>query len=277
MDWITLFGLVLALLGIGLTLIFVVWQPKHPVLRAAIGGAGLVLIASAAIVLVGFAPIHWQSPIVFRSPITKSPAVISSTAQSTSLPATPAATPSASSVAEGIKLSGLILHYGACSAGIDGSKLSEWQDKYQVALICGYNDPGKDKYRARAISISPLSIIRPEEIQLIAPHSRDMTNAIERAVDDVLRNSRQPSPGELVLVHVPTWNEIVLFPAGLDLSDIHRLADVREKGGMILSRDYPNCVDCSSQFMLGISRPPRPPEKSKTTSFLRRGAEFFAV
>ena len=71
MDLVTAIGLVLALVGVGLTLVFVVWQPKHPLLRGIIGLVGIAAIIGAIIVLVGFAPIQWRSPIVLRSPIAE--------------------------------------------------------------------------------------------------------------------------------------------------------------------------------------------------------------
>jgi hypothetical protein len=86
MDGITVLGLVLALLGIGLTLVFVVWQPSRPLARKAIGAIGMLLILAAIVILFGFAPIRWQSPIVLRSPVTQQSATASESA------ATPVAT-----------------------------------------------------------------------------------------------------------------------------------------------------------------------------------------
>jgi hypothetical protein len=69
MDFPTSLGLFLALLSVGLTLGFVVWQPKHPIIRTVIGLFAALSMLGALIVLFVFAPIRWQSPIMFRSPI----------------------------------------------------------------------------------------------------------------------------------------------------------------------------------------------------------------
>jgi uncharacterized membrane protein (Fun14 family) len=79
MDLVTTIGLVLAQLGIGFTLLFVVWQPKRQSIRVLIGSVGVFTIFAGIIVLVGFAPIRWRSPIVLRSPILEQTALASAT------------------------------------------------------------------------------------------------------------------------------------------------------------------------------------------------------
>jgi hypothetical protein len=67
-DFVTALGLFLGLAGIGGMLVFVVWQPKHPIIRRVLGAIGLLALAASLVVLLWFAPIRWRSPLVLRSP-----------------------------------------------------------------------------------------------------------------------------------------------------------------------------------------------------------------
>jgi len=99
--------------------------------------------------------------------------------------------------------------------------LVSWQDKYEVALICGANDPKTDRYAAQSISISTLHTIRPEVISIEAPPSAAMTSEIQTLAIDLLRDYNPPT-GTTAVAYVQIWNEIVLFPANMNLSDIQR-------------------------------------------------------
>jgi hypothetical protein len=71
-----------------------------------------------------------------------------------------------------------------------------------------------------------------------------MSSALNALTKKVTASLVSPPRGRLKAANIQIWNEVVLFPSGQDLSDIHKLADVHSRGGLILSQDFPKCVLC---------------------------------
>src|SRR5215471_7764604 len=69
MDYTTICGVASLAIGVGVTPVFAFWQPQHPIIRGISIGVGILLAMGGFAALVFFAPIHWQFPIVLRSPI----------------------------------------------------------------------------------------------------------------------------------------------------------------------------------------------------------------
>ncbi len=146
------------------------------------------------------------------------------------------------------EMSGLIQGYGDCWVQIDGSKLSHWQQKYDVGLICGANRRADDMYAATGISVSTLHSIHPELMPLEVLRSPQMTIEISEIVRHAIANAAPAPKGMIATVNVPIWNEIVLLPKGFDMRRIHTLDDVYSNGGIIVSREFPKCIACMGVF-----------------------------
>ena len=155
----------------------------------------------------------------------------------------------ASSPTQGAMLSGLIISYGDCLVTIDGKKLVSWEDKYGVAMICGVTEPNADRYQVQSIAVSSLHAFRPEPIQIQVPYSAEMNATIKQVAAKTPVTGPTPAIGQKLMVQFGVWNEIVLFPTGLDLSPIHCLDDVQRYGGIILSRQFPDCTNCSDTLV----------------------------
>jgi len=122
----------------------------------------------------------------------------------------------------------------SCSAIIDGSKIKDLQDKYRVALICGFTDPTADRMKDTRITVTRTYTIENGNIPMSASYSKDMAEEIK----DMITNSRVKAPilppGFQVQVNwSPSWDAVAL-PKDVEASDIHTLSDVRDHGGEIL-------------------------------------------
>jgi len=122
----------------------------------------------------------------------------------------------------------------SCSAGIDASKLpTDFTDKFEIALVCGYIDPSVDQMKDTRITISQL--FTPQNaISISVPFSKTMSEALAQDRRSFV-NRIQPRPprGSKIPIVNNLWMRAVLLPKGFDISNVHRLSDVTANGGKI--------------------------------------------
>ena len=100
------------------------------------------------------------------------------------------------------------------------SKLpAEFKDKYDIALVCGFNDPNVDKLKDTRISLS--AMFTPQvPLQISQPFTKNMADALaseQRAALEKL-NPRLAT-GTPVGVMNFIWFKLVLLPKGTDRSN----------------------------------------------------------
>ncbi len=123
----------------------------------------------------------------------------------------------------------------SCSAVIDASKILEWQEKYRVALICGFIDPTVDRVKDSRITVTRAYTILNEQTPMSASYSKEMTDGIANILLSARVQAPSPPPGiqaQLQISWVPWWDAVVL-PKEVDPADIHTLSDVKDHGGEI--------------------------------------------
>ena len=135
-----------------------------------------------------------------------------------------------------------------CGALIDGSKLAPWREKYEAVLICGINQPPTDRYLAATITVSKRFAIRSEPINMSAPFSEPMTEALNRWAKELIANAVPAKPPLTTVANIPVWYELALFPTGTDLSEIHTIADIEPHHGKLITQEFPECTTCRPTF-----------------------------
>ena len=126
----------------------------------------------------------------------------------------------------------------ACSATIDASRASEKsRDKYELALICGIGDPAFDRMKDERITVSPLFTLQSGQFPISVLHSKAMSEASTKLINEAVRNAPFPR-GTGVVVTYMTWVKLALLPKAVNVSSIHRLADVPKYGGELLPGEY---------------------------------------
>lgn len=123
----------------------------------------------------------------------------------------------------------------SCWATVDTSRLLSFRKEYDLALVCGVTNPTIDKLADTRVSISNLFVIRAEPLTITTPYSKDMTEAINKLVDEARKTAPEGTP---MPVQVQIWWEPILVKKGTDMATIHRLSDVTRYGGKILRQQY---------------------------------------
>lgn len=118
-----------------------------------------------------------------------------------------------------------------CDATIIGSRLSTWDNKYRVALVCGFQDPKIDCLDDTRITVSRLFRIKSTPIFITADYSKAMTDGIKVMTDEMVKGAPK---GSQMTVHWGNWYQVVVVPDTLETSDIHRLSDVTRLGGALV-------------------------------------------
>jgi hypothetical protein len=100
-----------------------------------------------------------------------------------------------------------------------------------LAVVCGIVDPTVDKFTDDRVTISSVYTIHANQsISIAKPRSKEMNQAVLEMVANA---------GPIgTSVSVSTWYEAVLVPKDIDMSAIHRLADIPKYGGKILEDGY---------------------------------------
>jgi hypothetical protein len=121
-----------------------------------------------------------------------------------------------------------------CGGSVDVSQLKRFGADYDVALMCGFNDPTVDRFEDHRTTITkPFGIhAQADLLPMSRPYSAVMTETIQKTLESV-----KIPKGAIVNVNVSTWTEIVLVRRGTGTSDIHKLSDVVKHGGKILSQE----------------------------------------
>jgi hypothetical protein len=132
----------------------------------------------------------------------------------------------------------------ACNATINGSKIIDRQDKYRVALICGFLDPTVDYLNDSRITITKGMNIHGGFIVFSADYSEEMADGLAANIrKSQAKKPPLPSPlppGFGIETRWSTWYAAVLLPKDVDTSEIHSLSDVTERGGTILQDETQN-------------------------------------
>jgi hypothetical protein len=106
-----------------------------------------------------------------------------------------------------------------CTATFNTSPLTEFKKNYDVALICGFIDPSRDKFADTRITISVPYSIQPGTFEVSAAYGEEM-----RSYKKTLRI-------------ISVWHASVLLKKGTDIKLIHSLADIPKNEGKILGPD----------------------------------------
>lgn len=124
-----------------------------------------------------------------------------------------------------------------CFSVLDTVRLMNYADKYDVAVICGLTDPTVDKFEDQRITVSSTYTIRPGDLEIAAPLSMAMTNAVQHLRDEAVKSlPTKPKRGTVITLQIPMWYETVLILKGTLAADIRKLSDVPRYGGKILSQ-----------------------------------------
>jgi len=143
----------------------------------------------------------------------------------------------------------IVIGYGAdgnnCVATFDTSRLTDYRDKYRIALVCGISDPTIDRFDDQRIAVSSPFTINPSGVSIVVPYGR-MAEAIQVVIQAQQQNPPQKSSQPTTPVGAASsvsgtlsiWHTPILVPKDADLSEIKRLSDVPKHGGKILEAGY---------------------------------------
>ena len=78
-----------------------------------------------------------------------------------------------------------------------------------------------------------------------------MNDALDKWAADLVK-SAAPAPNQStkVVANIPIWYEVALFPVNSDISEVHRLADVQQLHGKLITQEFPDCTICRPSFTL---------------------------
>jgi hypothetical protein len=121
-----------------------------------------------------------------------------------------------------------------CTATIEASASSrEYRDKYEMALVCGFQNPMVDMFKDSDVAISPLFTIQPNITSITVPNRQEMNDRLKSQIETIVKQSPLPK-GTPFTVSFAWWFRVVVLPKNTDMSSIHRLADVPTHGGEVL-------------------------------------------
>src|SRR5260370_18605439 len=119
-----------------------------------------------------------------------------------------------------------------CSAAVDGLALQEFEDHFDVIVICGVEVASIDEFSDTAITISSAYTIRPANIPIETPTSEAMKQFVLTKLNSVPR-----MPGAQVNAQIPIWYYAALVPKKVELSNVRRLSDIPRVGGKIFTNE----------------------------------------
>jgi len=107
------------------------------------------------------------------------------------------------------------------------------QQKFDMAIVCGFADPKADMMKDTRITISQLFTVQPA-VRIATTFSKSMADALS-ADQDLILTKIQPPPkhGTPIQETNQIWIKIILVPKGFDTLNIHKLSDVPSNGGRI--------------------------------------------
>lgn len=121
----------------------------------------------------------------------------------------------------------------SCDVVIDGHRLKEWRDKYNVFETCLFADPTIDPMQNDALSISHPFAISDQPISISVPYSQRMLAAFEpqgwRAIQNAPKGAHVMVPRTLLIA-------VIVLPKGLNGSELRSMSDVEHLGGIILRK-----------------------------------------
>jgi hypothetical protein len=134
------------------------------------------------------------------------------------------------------------------SITLNGKALHDFRKDFNVAVVCGLEDPECDKFEDTRISKSNAFTIVAQPMEILIPHQAPMTDVFAATVAkaiaaDADKPGFRTKPGKkkgrklLVPYRQQTWTETILLPKNRQAADIHKLSDVRRFGGKILSEE----------------------------------------
>lgn len=119
-----------------------------------------------------------------------------------------------------------------CTADIDTSRLSGFEDDYRLILLCGMMDPSTDAMDDTRIAVSSPFHIESSTIGLkgiVAPLG-NLTSILQTA-----GTPPTTSPGQTAVFQFQMWHAVALIPKGVESSSIKRASDVKQLGGRLLT------------------------------------------
>jgi hypothetical protein len=93
--------------------------------------------------------------------------------------------------------------------------------------VCGFGDPSRDQLDDDRVTVSNLFHISQGSFSIIAPYSDRM-----RTLADQLRTAAAAIPGG---IHAQIWHVAVLLPSNVQSTQVHKLSDVLDLKGKILT------------------------------------------
>jgi hypothetical protein len=115
----------------------------------------------------------------------------------------------------------------SCSAAINGDRLVDYVDEFEVAFVCGIPDSRIARERDTKITVSALFPISPGRINISADYSQAMRDAFAEQEAKALKGTVVPTS---------TWYRVILLPKGFDVRRIRTLSDVETAGGVMVER-----------------------------------------
>jgi len=110
-----------------------------------------------------------------------------------------------------------------CYASMNTSRLVNLAEQYELALVCGIEDPTVDILKRTKISVSNLYRIPSDEIFAVVKMRQEMSEALASG-------------------RVQVWTAFILLPKGADPAVIHQLTDVESYGGKLVGQELLNSL-----------------------------------
>lgn len=126
-----------------------------------------------------------------------------------------------------------------CEARTDSTLYLKFRDEYKIAVVCGIDRSGVDRYEDRSVSVSEAFTITNNPISISVMLNEKTLQAF---ADEIAKQKKTPLPStppavlkrnlSLKLSH---WGQLVLLPKSVTSDKIKTLSDVPVYKGKILS------------------------------------------